>query len=122
MENKEFTKEPGQEGPVVEKDEVIKEKFKTQIREFELCLDAARSVLGAKHVWERILEFDEAVKNKYPEDYINYYALQVLISSGAKGTTSGETKFTEFDFPEKEVENFIDRLEEEAWLKSKNQN
>lgn len=112
MKNEKFIKESGQESPDA------KENLESRKKEFKFRLEAARSILGRAYVWERILEFDEAIKEKYPEDYTNYYALQVLIGSGGEGTISGTTEFTEFDFPEKEVEKFIDQLEEEAWLKS----
>lgn len=112
MENKEFIKESGQEIPDA------KEDLEFRVGKLKRDLEAARSVLGRITVHERILEFDKAMREKYPEDYTNYYALQVLIGSGAEGTMSGKIEFTEFDFPEKEVEKFIDQLEEEIWLKS----
>lgn len=113
MENKKFIKESGQEIPDA------KEYLEFRKGKLKRDLEAARKVLGETTVHARVLEFKETVEGAYPEDYNKYYAYHVIIGSGGEGTASGKIEFTEFDFPEKEVEKFIDQLEEEIWLKSK---
>lgn len=113
MEKEEFTKKSEQEGSVVEKNEIIEEDLEFRVGKLKRDLEAARKVLGETTVHARILEFKETVEGAYPNDYNKYYAYHVLIGSGGEGTASGKIEFTEFDFPEKEVENFIDQLEDE---------
>lgn len=119
MENKEF-KKPEQEGSIVKKDEVIEEDLEFRKGKLKGDLEAARKVLGETAVHKRVLEFKEIVEGKYP-DFDKYYAYHALIGSGMKGTDSGTTEFTEFDFPEKEVEKFIEQLENEILDKFKEQ-
>lgn len=118
MEKEKFTKESGQDGSVVEKK--IEEDLEFRKGKLKRDLEAARKVLGETTVHERVLEFKETVEGKYP-DFDKYYAYHALIGSGAgeEGTMLGKTEFTEFDFPEKEVEKFIEQLENEILDKSK---
>ncbi|MBU4455300.1 hypothetical protein KJ586_02195 [Patescibacteria group bacterium] len=117
MENKEF-KKPEQEGSIVKKDEVIEEDLEFRAEELKRDLGAVKKVLGETAVHKRILEFEKIIKGEY-SDFDQYYAYHALICSGAKGTISGETKFTKFDFPGEEVKKFIDQLENEILDKSK---
>jgi hypothetical protein len=117
MGKKEFIEEPGREGLAVEKEKVIEEDLEFRAGKLKRDLEAAKKVLGETAVHKRILEFERIIKEEYP-DFDKYYAYHALISSGMKGTDSGTIELTKFDFPENEVEKFIEQLEEEILDKS----
>lgn len=74
----------------------------TLIRELKEKLNMAYEA-DAKKMHERVFEFANVIKNKYP-DYSKYQLWHLLISS----TIGDNTKIIYFDFPDNDsVEKFI---------------